>query len=375
MRCALENLDAWRAPVPHKSITPNDTCQVRYQPRGVVLIIGTWNFPNPLVLKPLASAIAAGNTVLLKLSEVCPNVSATHAELLQKYLGPDIVRIVKGGVPQATEVLRQKFDMIFYTGNTAVGKVVMRAAAEHLTPCVLELGGKNPVVVARDADINIAARKIVDGRLKNVGQFCVAPDHVFVEEPVAKELASAMVAAVREFYTEDPKTSASFSRIISERHAARIAGLLNDEHGGDILVGGKYDIADRYVDPTIVYNPDDASRVMNEEIFGPILPVKTVASISDAIERINKRPRSLALYVFTSNDETAQRIVNSTFSGGACVNDVIVHMLNTVLPFGGNGESGMGSYHGVYGFRSFSHEKAVMHVAHGSDRAGYPPFE
>eukprot|EP00941_MAST-03F_sp_MAST-3F-sp1_P001104 g1104.t1 len=367
---AINKLEAWSAP---ERVSENK--EVRYVPRGMVLVIGTWNFPNPLALKPLAAAIAAGNTVILKMSEVAPTIGKLLGNLIEKYCDSRVVRVVQGGVPQATALLKENFDLIFYTGNTGVGKIVMKAAARHLTPCVLELGGKNPVVVARDANLYNAARKIIDGRLKNAGQFCVAPDYVICEESVKKELVNEMCKAVEEFFTKDPKTCDSYSRIVNKRHTKRLVKMLTENHGGKIVKGGMWDVSDCYIAPTIVVDPSKNSSLLTEEIFGPILPVISVSSIANAMELICSKPRSLALYVFTSTQSIADRVVNGTKSGGACVNDVIVHMLNEQLPFGGNGESGHGSYHGIYGFRTFSHQKSVMSIsAEDLPLNRFPPF-
>eukprot|EP00658_Telonema_sp_P-2_P034952 TRINITY_DN2547_c0_g1_i1.p1 TRINITY_DN2547_c0_g1~~TRINITY_DN2547_c0_g1_i1.p1 ORF type:complete len:495 (+),score=108.88 TRINITY_DN2547_c0_g1_i1:84-1568(+) len=375
----LENLEDWAATRTTRSAGPpagENVCQVRWIPRGTVLIVGTWNFPNPLVWKPLASALAAGNTVLVKLNEVCEHTSRLMASLIGSYMDPKAVTAIQGGVEVATEVLRQRFDLIFYTGNTGVGRVVMRAAAEHLTPCVLELGGKNPVVVAADADLNIAARKIVDGRFKNTGQFCVAPDYVLCEEEVCDALVLEMKRAVTEFFGPDPKGCNSYGRIINERHTSRVVSLLQEHHGGEVVTGGDYDVEECYVGPTIVRGPRPGSRLMQEEIFGPILVVQPISDITAAIKHINSQERSLALYVFSDSEVTVDQVIDSTCSGGACANDVIIHMLNDVLPFGGCGHSGFGSYHGEWGFKAFSHEKGVMLIS-ATDEGGtrFPPYE
>ena len=372
---ALDNIDSWSKPQVLDNVGKNK-CEVRYSPKGVALIVGTWNFPNPLVWKPLVAALSAGNVVLLKLNEVCVATSTLMGKLAEKYLDPKCVQIVQGGIPVATEVLKQKFSVIFYTGNTTVGRIVMRAAAEHLTPCILELGGKNPVVVAKDADLKNAARKIVDGRLKNTGQFCVAPDYVLCDASVQPELTQYMKDAVEEFFTSDPKTCKSFGRIINQRHCSRIANVLKEDHGGEIICGGDYDLNESYIAPTIVLNPKEKSQIMEDEIFGPVMPIKTVQSVEEAINFITAKPHSLACYVFSSSQETVDKVINSTFSGGACANDVIIHMLNETLPFGGSGPSGHGSYHGIYGFKAFSHEKGVMLVDSKDDGGGrYPPFK
>lgn len=369
----LQKLDEWAAPRQLESIGSN-ACQVRYVPCGVVLIIGTWNFPNSLVWKPLASALGAGNTVIVKLNEFCENSSRVMERLIKQYFDPAVVRTVLGGIPETTEVLRQHFDVIFYTGSTGVGKVVMAAAAKHLTPCILELGGKNPVIVSRDCNVTVAARKIIDGRLKNAGQFCVAPDYVLCDEEVQEQLVNEMKQAIREYFTDDPRTCDSFGRIISKKHTARIAKLLEENHGGEVVVGGTFSIEDRYVAPTIVVNPKPESALRQEEVFGPVLTIVTVKDYKHAMSLIQHQ-EPLALYLFTRDDKITEYVVNHSRSGGVCVNDVIIHMLNEVLPFGGFGTSGMGSYHGEFGFKAFSHEKAVMIVPAEDTGAGrFPPY-
>jgi aldehyde dehydrogenase (NAD+) len=253
----------------------------------------------------------------------------------------------------------------------------MAAAAAHLTPTILELGGKNPAIVTRDANISVAAKKIVDGRFKNAGQFCVAPDYVLCDENVLDEFLKCVQRAVTTFFGKNPQDSESFGRIVSERHCKRLAALISDPtRGGKVLMGGDVNISQRYVSPTVILNPSVKSKVMTQEIFGPVLPVLSVKSADDAMEFVNDRHSPLALYVFSRSSSTCNHVVNGTRSGGVCVNDVIVHMLNETLPFGGFGESGMGNYHGIYGFRAFSHERAVMIVdpSH-DDLSRYPPYK
>jgi len=376
---ALDNLEAWATPQSLPSVGQN-ACQVRFIPRGVALVIGTWNFPNPLVWKPLISAIAAGNPVVLKLSEVCEASSRVMGDLATSYLDPRCVQVVQGDTNDLAlvndEILRQRYDVMFYTGNTKRGKGVMRAAAEHLAPCILELGGKNPVIVSADANIPVAARKIIDGRLSNAGQFCVAPDYVLCDRSVQKQLQDAMKTAIVSFFTENPQTCNSYGRIVNGGHVERLGELLKSDHGGKIIIGGNVDVADRYVAPTIVVDPKLDSDLVEEEMFGPILTVLGVENVDQAIAHVNARPSPLALYVFSTTQDTVDHVINSTQSGGACANDVIQQMQNEVLPFGGFGASGHGSYHGFYGFRAFSHEKAVMLVdAKDTGGSRFPPFE
>ncbi|HEC08238.1 MAG TPA: aldehyde dehydrogenase family protein [Acidimicrobiales bacterium] len=345
------------------------------QPKGVALVIAPWNYPVQLVIEPLAAALAAGNAVVVKPSELAPATAAVLAGRLSSYIDPDAVRVVEGGVPETTALLRQRFDHIFFTGSTAVGKVVMRAAAEHLTPVTLELGGKSPVVVDRSADLRITARRIVWGKFLNAGQTCIAPDYVLVENTVRDELLDRMVREIGSFYGRDPESSGSYARVVNERHLARLTSLLAGEGSGRVVTGGKVDPGERYLAPTIVVDPDPDSPLMTEEIFGPILPVLGVEDVDEAIAFVNSRERPLALYVFTAREAIRDRVLGSTISGGACVNHTLLHVAPSGLPFGGVGPSGMGSYHGRAGFDEFSHHRSIMIRPFKPDvRLLYPPY-
>ncbi len=354
-KVALKRVDVWSSPRPYAPASGN-RCEVRSSPRGVVLIVCAW---TELPFTPLISALAAGNSVLLNVSEVCQTVSALHAELIANYLDPKVCQVVAGF---AQEVLKHPFDAIFYSGNRVAGQVVMRAAAEHLCHCVIEVSGKNPTIVAADADLRVAARKIVDGRFQSAGQCGLCPDYVLVERGVCDALVAEMVAAVREFFGDDPKASASYARLVSAGHTQRVIDLLGDAHGGTVAVGGDHDASARYVGPTVVVDPDRTSQMLSNEIMGPILPVKPVDTVDVAIAWVNARPRPRAVYIFSSAAETSDRIVDRVrCAGGACVNDVMVHVA--------------GSYSGTRGFLAFSHEKPVMTAPHGKDAAlRFPPF-
>ncbi|MFD7816671.1 aldehyde dehydrogenase family protein [Streptomyces sp. NPDC059785] len=356
----LERLDGWLRPEPAPvpaHLGADATAWTRYDPLGVVLVIAPWNYPAQLLLTPLLGALAAGNAVVAKPSELAPATSAALAGLLPRYLDTDAVAVVEGGVPETTELLAQRFDHIFYTGNGTVGRIVMRAAAEHLTPVVLELGGKSPVFVDRDADLAVVADRLVRGKFLNAGQTCVAPDYVLADPVTARALEPEFVRAVREVFGAEPRTSAEYGRIVNERHFDRLAALLGS---GRTVTGGDSDRAAKYIAPTVLADVDPAAPVMGEEIFGPILPIVTVADLDEAIGFINDRDKPLALYVFTESDTTRRRLADETSSGGLGLGLPLAHLTVSDLPFGGVGESGMGSYHGRYSIETFSHRKAVL---------------
>jgi aldehyde dehydrogenase (NAD+) len=342
------------------------------EPKGTVLIIAPWNYPVQLALSPLVAAVAAGNTAVVKPSELAPATSDALARLIPCYLDPEGVAVVEGAVEVATELLDLPFDHLFFTGSTAVGRVVMTAAARHLSSVTLELGGKSPVVVAADADIEVAARRIAFGKMINAGQTCIAPDYVLVERPVATRLVDALVEAMADL--EGPDPSATRTRIVNQRHLSRLEGLLADA-GGTVVTGGTVDRDERWLTPTVVVDPDPGSPLMREEIFGPILPVITVDSVSEATGFITGREKPLALYLFTGSAATEQEVIGSTTSGGVCVNHTMMHFLVPELPFGGVGASGTGAYHGRAGFEELSHRKPILRRGIRPDLAlTYPPF-
>jgi aldehyde dehydrogenase (NAD+) len=327
------------------------------EPLGLVLIIAPWNYPFQTAVLPLVGALAAGNCVVLKPSEIAPHTSALIAKWIPKYLDTKAVRVVEGGVPETTALLRQKWDHIFYTGNGTVGRIVMEAASKHLTPVTLELGGKSPAVVDETADLDSAAKRIVYGKFFNAGQTCVAPDYVLVHEAVHDALLNRMVSAVREFYGDDPRESPDFARIINRRHHARLARLLD---GADVATGGETDVSERYIAPTIIKNVKEGDQVMKEEIFGPILPVISVPSVPAAVAFINRQPKPLALYFFSTSKDAQKLVIEGTSAGGTTINHVWLHVGVPALPFGGVGESGMGAYHGRHSFETFSHQRGVL---------------
>jgi aldehyde dehydrogenase (NAD+) len=375
---AISQLRAWNHPVKVKvpmTLKPG-AARIVPEPLGTVLVVAPWNYPLQLLLAPLVPAIAAGNTAVLKPSEIAPATAAAVAEHLPRYLDGRAVSVVTGGVPETTELLRLPFDHIFYTGNGNVAKIVMRAAAEHLTPVTLELGGKSPVIVAADADVDVAARRIVWGKFVNAGQTCVAPDYVLVDERIEDALLGAMLRAVHDFYGDDPSHSPDYARIVNEHHHDRLTALL-DAGGYDATVtGGPGDRTTRYLPPTILAGVKPDAAVMQGEIFGPILPVLTVSDVDDAVRFVNARPKPLALYVFTGDDAVGRRVTERTTSGGACVNHVVLHLAIAELPFGGVGPSGIGAYHGKAGFDTFSHRKSVLVKPTRPDPpVMYPPYK
>jgi len=345
---------------------------VARDPLGVVLIIAPWNYPVQLALSPLAAAIAAGNCAVLKPSELVPSVSAALARLVPRYLDPAAVAVVEGGVAETTPLLAERWDHIFYTGNGRVGRIVMEAAAKHLTPVTLELGGKSPCIVDADADLEVAARRITWGKFLNAGQTCIAPDYLLVHEAREAELLERLAANLREFYGDDPQRSPDLARIVSDAHLDRLAKLLES---GEVVVGGRVDRADRYLAPTLLRGVSPDSPAMQEEIFGPILPVLRVRDVDAAIEFVNARPKPLALYLFTDRRAVEDAVLSRTSAGGVCVNAVLWHLGNPALPFGGVGQSGMGAYHGRHGFETFSHRKGVMRRSTKADpKLAYPPY-
>jgi aldehyde dehydrogenase (NAD+) len=342
------------------------------EPLGTVLIIGAWNYPFQLVLAPLVAAIAAGNCAVLKPSELATHTSLLLAELIPVYLDKEAFAVIEGGVEETTEVLKQKFDHIMYTGGENVARIVMRAASEYLTPVTLELGGKSPCIVDNTANLDVTAARIVWSKWMNAGQTCVAPDYILVDKSIADDLLAALKAKLTEFYGEDIKSNKDYGRIINSRHLARLKGYLQ---GQNIVFGGDSDDQDKYLSPTIVLNPEPNSALMQEEIFGPILPIISLNNIHLAVPFVNQRSKPLALYLYCNDAALEQEVLKSTSAGNVCINDGFMFMVNPELPFGGVGNSGMGSYHGQAGFDTFSHLKTVMKRSFMFDiPLRYPPF-
>ncbi|THD67690.1 aldehyde dehydrogenase [Robertkochia marina] len=328
------------------------------EPYGNVLVISPWNYPFNLAMSPLIAAVAAGNTVCLKPSELTPHTSALTRKIVQEVFEPGHVTIVEGGVETAQDLLSQRWDYIFFTGSVPVGKIVYQAAAKHLTPVTLELGGKSPCIIDASANLELTARRLVWGKLLNGGQTCIAPDYLLVEDSIKNDLVKAMEKAITKAYGEDPALSPDYPRIINEKNFDRLAAMLEDQN---ILVGGATQRDDCYIAPTLVDEPALDSAVMQEEIFGPILPVLTWKTEEDIHKVISSYEKPLAFYVFSSKKKKARKLIESYSFGGGCINDSIIHIANTKLPFGGVGHSGIGAYHGKKSFDTFTHHKSVVH--------------
>ena len=371
---ARRRVRRWMRPLRESTpliLAPGRT-RVRFDPLGVGLIIGAWNYPIMLVLSPLVAALAGGNAAVLKPSEGAPACAEAIARLVPQYLDREAVSVVTGGVAETTALLEQKWDHIFFTGGLPIGKIVMTAAARNLTPVVLELGGKNPTVVHSSADLRVAARRIAQGRWMNAGQTCTAPDYVLVFKDVAQEFLAQLKAAVIEFYGADPRESPDYGRIASARHFERLTKLIGN---GRLYHGGQNDRDDLFIAPTILVNVPPEAMIMQEEIFGPILPVIEVDTVEETIDHMNARPSPLGLYVFARDGNVADRIVKATSSGDAAINDCTVQPLVRELPFGGVGNSGMGKYHGEWGFRAYTNARGVLHRGTSFDPAvRYPPY-
>ncbi|EMP27682.1 Aldehyde dehydrogenase family 3 member B1 [Chelonia mydas] len=373
---ALNNLCSWMKDefVVKNLVTQLDTAFIRKEPHGVVLIIGPWNYPLHLILVPLVGAIAAGNCVIIKPSEISSSTEKLVAEVLPSYLDKDCFAVVTGGPTETTQLLENKFDYIFFTGNPQVGKIVMAAAATHLTPLTLELGGKNPCYVADESDMQNVANRLVWGRCFNAGQTCVAPDYVLCSAETQEKLLPALRHAITQFFGPDPRESPDFARIISDKQFQRIRALLGS---GRVAIGGQTDEKERYIAPTVLVDVQPSEPAMQEEIFGPVLPIVTVPNVDEAIAFINSRERPLVVYVFAADSKLVHRVLERTSSGGFGANDPIMHMTLLSLPFGGIGNSGLGSYHGKFSFDTFSHHRACLLRSMGLETMNslrYPPY-
>lgn len=356
---ALDHIREWCRP--KRAATPlalfPSSSWVRQEPYGVALIIGTWNFPFQLTLTPLVGAVGAGNCAVIKCSDVAPASSRLISRLAREEFDPRHIALVEGGADEARMLLEERFDYIFFTGSTRIAREVMAAAARNLTPITLELGGKNPCIVDRDVNLEYAARRIVWGKFMNAGQSCVAVDHVLADRHIRQRLVETMTACIEQFYGPDPYKSEDFCRIVNGNHVDRIARLM--QHG-TIVTGGRIDRQARYISPTIISDLRGDEPIMEEEIFGPLLPVMEYDDVEEAIARINSGPKPLALYLFSRSRHLQERVLRETQSGGVCVNDTVVQETSKYMPFGGVGESGFGRYHGRDSFLTFSHQRSVI---------------
>lgn len=378
-KLALKELRRWMAPEKVKTsmTTFPSSAQLVPEPLGVVLIISTWNYPFLLSVDPLVGAIAAGNAAVLKPSEVSPATSAVISKLLTEYLDNSAVRVIEGGVTETTALLEQKWDKILYTGNGKVGRVILAAAAKHLTPVVLELGGKCPVVVDSNINLKVATKRICSGKWGcNNGQTCVSPDYIITTKDFASVLLDALSAELENFYGKDPLHSNDLSSIVNSRHFERLTKLLDDEKvSGKIVVGGQRDKNNLKIAPTIILDAPGDSLIMNEEIFGPLLPIITVDKLEEAIGLINTREKPLAAYLFSNDKKLKEKFVGGVSAGGMAINEVTLQLAEPGLPFGGVGASGMGAYHGKFSFDTFSHKKPVLQRSFAGDAsARYPPY-
>jgi aldehyde dehydrogenase (NAD+) len=334
--------------------------------------MGPWNYPFNLLIAPLVGAIASGNCVVIKPSELASDMSKTFSGLISKYFHPDYVCALEGGVEISQQLLAEKFDYIFYTGSTAVGRIVMESAARSLTPVTLELGGKSPCIVDEDASLDYAVKRIAWGKFFNAGQTCIAPDYCLIHSAIKDVFLEKMKKTIQDFYGDDPMQSADYARIVNERHFKRLTGLLSD---GNIIVGGKTDSTKLYIAPTLIDRVSLQDSIMQEEIFGPLLPIMTFDGLDQAIDMVNRLPHPLALYFFSNNAHNQQEILTKTSSGGGCINDTISHIGSLTLPFGGIGDSGMGAYHGKTSFDTFSHSKSILTRSNLIDMPlRYPPY-
>lgn len=374
---ALEELDEWVQPT---KVTRNvlqilDKAYTIRESLGVVLIMGTWNYPILMTLLPAVGAIAAGNCVVIKPSEIAGGTADLLADLLPKYIDPHCYHVINGGAEETTELLQVRFDHIFFTGGTNVGRTVMSAAAKFLTPVTLELGGKSPAVVDSDCSTTLAAKRIGWGKFISCGQTCLAPDYIICTKAIEAPLVQGLISYIKSAYGADASQSPDYCRIISAKHFDRLTKLLE---GCNVAYGGAHDRHNLYIEPTIVTNVSLVDAIMQEEIFGPILPIITVEDMDEAIQLIRSMEKPLALYLFTRNETTVEKVLRKTHSGGATINDVILHHALDSLPFGGVGESGIGRYHGKFSFETFTHEKAVLQRKEFGEQLlfmRYPPYD
>ncbi|PKA57103.1 Aldehyde dehydrogenase family 3 member H1 [Apostasia shenzhenica] len=376
---ALKELHRWMKPEKVSSMLSvfPSSAEIVTEPLGLVLVISAWNYPFLLAIDPVIGAISAGNTVVLKPSEISPSTSALFARLLPDYVDGSCIKVVEGSIPETTALLEQKWDKILYTGNARVGRIIMSAAAKYLTPVILELGGKCPVVVDSDVNLNVTSKRIAVGKWgSNNGQACIAPDYIITTKSFAPKLAEALKITLEKFYGEDPLKSEDLARVVNSNHFARLTKLLDDEKlSGKIVHGGMKDEKNLKIAPTLLLDVPHDSLIMEEEIFGPLLPIITVDNIEKCFDLINSKPKPLAAYLFTKNKKLEEKFVKDVSSGGMLINDTALHFANPNFPFGGVGESGMGSYHAKFSFDAFSHKKAVLHRSFaGEVSARYPPY-
>lgn len=379
IKLAQRELKSWTGK--HSVSTPwalfGATSWIKYEPKGVCLIIAPWNFPFNLLLSPLVSAVAAGNVVILKPSEMAPHSAKVLDKISKHVFEPNEVILVQGGIPETEELLKLPFNHIFFTGSTAVGKIIMREAAKNLTSVTLELGGKSPTIIDASANIEAAVQKIVFGKCLNAGQTCIAPDYLLVHDKVKDRVIDQLKKTIKQFYSENPETAVSFSRIVNQKHLERLEKLLQNalSLGATVECGGLINKQQNYMEPTVLSDVAPQANILKEEIFGPILPVLTFSTLEEAIAIINTRERPLAMYIYSKTPKNITQLVNNTRTGGTCINNNLVHFLNHQLPFGGVNSSGIGKSHGFFGFEEFSNKRAMLkqHIW-ATTKLIYPPY-
>ncbi|WP_340394722.1 aldehyde dehydrogenase [Paenibacillus sp. FSL E2-0177] len=372
----MKHLKRWAKPVKVRSplhLFPAKS-YILSEPYGTTLIIGPFNYPFQLLIEPLIGAIAAGNCAVLKPSESTPAISSVVEQLIQETFEPQYIRVIQGEKETTNLLIHAKFDYIFFTGSVPVGKIVMEAAAKNLVPVTLELGGKSPVIVDKTANLDVAAKRIVWGKLLNAGQTCIAPDYLWVHKDIAKELITKIKHHITEFYGQDAQPNTDYGRIVNDRQLQRLADLIARDQS-KVIMGGTIVPEERYIEPTLIYPATWTDAAMEDEIFGPILPILEYHQLDEAIQSINEHPKPLALYLFTEDKSVEQQVLSRVSFGGGCINDTISHVASTYLPFGGVGNSGIGGYHGKYSFEVFSHRKSIVKRGTRIDLGiVYPPY-
>ncbi|NRG48053.1 aldehyde dehydrogenase [Bacillus sp. CRN 9] len=359
IKFTLKNIQKWAKPRKVKSSlsTFGSKSFIYPEPYGVTLIISPWNYPFQLAMAPLIGSIAAGNTAIIKPSELTPHTSALMANLIGEYFPEEYISVVEGGIEISDRLLAEKWDYIFFTGSVPVGRIIMQAAAKHLTPVTLELGGKSPAIVHEDAHLTHAAKRLVWGKFVNAGQTCVAPDYTYVHSNIKELFIAEVKKAIKDIYTSEPMETGNFTKIVSDKHFHRLTAFLNN---GQLEYGGRTDTEKRMIEPTILNDISWSDPIMEDEIFGPILPILEYSDLDSIIMKIKDRPKPLALYLFTESDKVQEAVLKHISFGGGCINDTVLHLSSPHLPFGGVGDSGMGAYHGKGSFDIFSHEKSML---------------
>ncbi len=359
-----KNLKSWLKlqPVETPLALLGATSYIKYEPKGVCLIISPWNFPINLTFGPLVSAIAAGNTVIIKPSEMTPNASKIMAVIVKELFEEREVALIEGNVEVSEELLKLPFNHIFFTGSPQVGKLVMKAASEHLSSVTLELGGKSPTIIDDSANLEKAVEKIIFGKFTNAGQTCIAPDYVLLQSDLKERFNTLFKTKIIEFYSSEAENSNSYCRIVNQKHFERLVSYIEEAklNTSVIATGGKYNVIDNYIEPTLVFDAPEDSKLMQDEIFGPILPVKTYSNVQETVDYINSKEKPLALYIYSKNKKVIDFILNNTRAGSGCVNHNLLQFLNHNLPFGGSNNSGIGKSHGFYGFEAFSNRRSLM---------------